>query len=395
MNKTKLLSIVLLFTVSFCLFSCKNSKNNTSSNTPNNPTQPSEELSKPNKASVIAPRTFNKILVGKVDKYNIFAQLQRNEKELYGTYRYESNKAQIVSAVSPSILSLSGNVEDDGSFALTETEFVPMESGPVNKETGKFTGKLLAEERNGQTFVKINGNWSKADGSRTFNFFLYEKTFSLGDKTQIIDKEIKEEDKNKKYSFNLSYPQIQGSNQPNIEKFNQQLSEKAQKFYQEFKENTSENETDPAFANSETGSYYDGSYIIEFANKDLISVVFYSESYYLGAAHPNTSVMSFNFNLNTGQEIKLEDLFLKNSNYLEKIDKICYSLTKNTDTGFFFDTSPPRENIWCWNITERGIYFHFGIAHVYGDVGTISIPYNELKDVVDLAGPLSSIISYK
>ena len=88
-------------------------------------------------------------------------------------------------------------------------------------------------------------------------------------------------------------------------------------------------------------------------------------------------------------------MFLKNSNYLEKIDKICYSLTKDIETGFFFDTSPPKENIWCWNITERGVYLHFGIAHVYGDVGTISIPYNELKDVIDLAGPLSSIISYK
>lgn len=395
MNKIKLLSIVLLFTVSFCLFSCKNSKNNTSSNNSNNPTQPSEEVSKPNKASVAAPRKFNKILVGKVDKYNIFANLQRSEKELYGTYRYESNKAQIVSAVSPSILSLSGNVEDDGSFALTETEFVPMESGPVNKETGKFAGKLIAEERDGRTSVKLNGNWIKADGSRTFNFFLYEKTFSVGDKTQIIDKEIKEEDKAKKYSFNLTYPQIQGSNQPNIEKFNQEVAAKVQKTYQEFKTDMPENGNDPAFADSQASNYYDGYYLIEFASKDLISVVFYSESNYLGAAHPNTSVMTFNFNLNTGQEIKLEDLFLKNSNYLEKIDKICSSLTKDIETGFFFDTSPPKENIWCWNITERGIYLHFSISHVYGDVGTISIPYNELKDVIDLAGPLSSIVTYK
>lgn len=394
MNKTKLLSIVLLFTLSFCLFSCKNSKNNTSSNDSNNPTQPSEEVSKPNKASVAAPRKFNKILVGKVDKYNVFASLQRSEKELYGTYRYESNKAQIVSAVSPSILSLSGNVEDDGSFTLTETEFVPMESGPVNKETGKFTGKLIAEERDGRTSVKLNGNWTKADGSRTFNFFLYEKTFSVGGKTQIIDKEIKEEDKTKKYSFNLTYPQIQGSNQPNVEKFNQEIAAKVQKIYQEFKTDTSESET-PPYVDLEASSYYDGYYLIEFASKDLISVVFYSESYYLGAAHPNTSVIAFNFNLNTGQEIKLEDLFLKNSNYLEKIDQICYSLTKNTETGFFFDTSPPKENILCWNITERGVYLYFGIAHVYGDVGTISIPYNELKDVIDLVGPLSSIVSYK
>ncbi|MFY9225128.1 MAG: DUF4163 domain-containing protein [Blastocatellia bacterium] len=394
MNKIKLLSIVLILLLSFSLFSCKNSKNSTSSNDSNNPTQPNEEVSKPNKASVAAPRKFNKVLVGKVDKYNIFANLQRNEKELYGTYRYESNKAQIVSAVSPSILSLSGNVEDDGSFTLTETEFVPMESGPVNKETGKFAGKLLAEERDKRTSVKLNGNWTKADGSRTFNFFLYEKTFSVGDKTQIIDKEIKEEDKAKKYSFNLTYPQIQGSNQPNVEKFNQEVAAKVQKIYQEFKTDTSESET-PPYVDLEASSYYDGYYLIEFASKDLISVVFYSESYYLGAVHPNTSVMAFNFNLNTGQEIKLEDLFLKNSNYLEKIDKICSSLTKDIDTGFFFDTTPPKENIWCWNITERGIYLHFGIAHVYGDVGTISIPYNELKDVIDLAGPMSSLVTYK
>lgn len=392
MNKNKIFHLVFILIFNICLIACLNANNKPNEDKPDGKKPQPQETA--NKASVDAPNKFSKVLVGKIDKYDVVVELNRDNEDLTGNYFYETNKPQVIEFSGPDTLSLSGKVKKDGTFTITETETKVAENGESSdKVTGTFTGKIVAEERGGKLSIKLNGDWTKADGSKKLNFFASEKTLSLGEGVKVVDKKIAEDNKKEKYTFDADFPQIEGSKDPNVAKFNKEMEEKVQEEYQEFKEDVSgfTNETDSN--NPDANSYYDMSYDIQLANKNLISVKFTTGSYSIGAAHPNGGVISFNYSFKLGKEIELEDLFIKNSPYMDKINAICKKLAGTEGKyGFFFDLSDPKEDLEEWNFSEKGLYLHFGVAHAFGDVGTIFIPYSELKDVINPSGVVAEFI---
>ncbi len=393
MSKFKLFNLALALVLTTFLIACFNSKN------PENENKPDDKKSQPqetanSKANVDAPTKFSKILVGKIDKYDVVIELNRDNEALTGNYFYETNKPQVIEFAGPDTLSLSGKVAKDGSFTLTETETKVASNGEASdKVTGTFTGKIAAEQRDGKLSVKLNGDWTKADGSKKFNFFAKEKTLFLGEGVKVVDKKIAEDNKKNKYTFDADFPQLEGSKDPNFAKFNKEIEDRIQKEYEQFKKDIADFTSDVSSDSSDVGSYCDMSYDVQLANKNLISVRFNTGSYSMGAAHPNGGVITFNYSFKSGRKIELEELFTKGSPYLDKLNAICKKVAGTEGKyGFFFDASEPKEDIREWNISEKGLYLHFGVAHVFGDVGTIFIPYSEIKDVINPSGVLAEFV---
>lgn len=100
----------------------------------------------------------------------------------------------------------------------------------------------------------------------------------------------------------------------------------------------------PSAANGEY--FLKANYEIEQANTNFVSLVF-TVNVYTGGAHPNTYFRTFNYNVDTGTEMKLADLSPEDTKYLQKLkpkiktavhDSLEASLKEQGDSGIDADS---------------------------------------------------------
>jgi hypothetical protein len=394
MSKKRVLAFLIMVLLSLNFISCGDKKGTSSeqNKTGNNSSNQGGNASDGSKiANAPVPTKFTKVLVGKIDKYEITMNLTREGEELSGDYQYDN---KINSSVGAGVegLSLKGKVSNDNSFTLEEVDIRLKEGDLSEKVTGIFTGSLVAEQRGSSVGLKVNGDWTNADKSKKLNFFLAEERFSVGENTKIVDKELKEENKKIRLNLNLIYPQIEGSPETKVVKVNEEITKLVNDAKKSFAENIEDPESNPDLhTDAEMSSYYEMSYLPQLINKDVVSLKFLVNSYYLGAAHPNGEVLTFNYSLKTGGEMVLENLFIKDSDYANKITSLCKKSAGGKAYEIFFSDNP-KENLANWTISSKGINFYFGVAHVFGDVATVFIPYSEIKDIIDPSSPIAALI---
>jgi len=115
-----------------------------------------------------------------------------------------------------------------------------------------------------------------------------------------------------------------------------------------------------------------------------------------GTVHPEHFSTSFNFDLKTGKEIKLASLFKPGSVYLKLISDHCLkALHLTEDDPFQKGALPDAKNFETWNITPGGLLITFQEYQVGAYVDgrpEVTIPYTELKSVIDLNGPLGRYV---
>lgn len=216
---------------------------------------------------------------------------------------------------------------------------------------------------------------------------------------RFAPRQIKQANRRLRYTVTAKYPQALGAaRDPRLAKFNQALRGLVLKevggFTKDFQA--------PEERMSEAGSYFEAQYNVTLATKDLISVWFGVSTYYEGAAHPNQNSKVFNYDLNTGRELKLADLFRPGSDYLKVIsDYAVKNLTEvmrermpgeEPDTNWIREGAGPKEeNYKNWNLSPKGLEVSFDpyqvAAYAYGP-HEVAIPLSALKDVLDPNGPL-------
>jgi hypothetical protein len=172
----------------------------------------------------------------------------------------------------------------------------------------------------------------------------------------------------KPLKVNITYPQIIG-----LPGFNQKVKEIISKEISNFKNNSLANdqaikETDPeSYAEYPREYELNISYTKGEVDKNIISVVF-QEYNFEGGAHGATIFIPLNYNIKTGQEIKLADVFPGQSDYLQKISDSCIAdLTKqitkslgSTDGTWIKDGAGPKEeNFSTFLINKDNIIFYF------------------------------------
>src|SRR2546423_763568 len=251
---------------------------------------------------------------GNIANLSVEMQLVRDGDRLNGTYFYPKVGKNIA---------LTGTVDKDNNVTLAEAD----EAG---KQTGVFKGKWqTAVDSPDPAIFEIDGKWSKPDGSKPTEFTVTQQPFQFTGAVTVVPKVIKDSNKQKLYTVEAEYPQIDGDSR--FEGFNREARAIITKDVGAFK--TAETQQESGEANdlpAETqNSTLNASYDFQYATDNLISVAFTEGTYSRGAAHGNSLTQVLNYDLKSGKKLALADLFKDKSKYLSVIASYCQKELKD------------------------------------------------------------------
>jgi hypothetical protein len=131
---------------------------------------------------------------------------------------------------------------------------------------------------------------------------------------------------------------------------------------------------------------------------NLLSLKFTISYYSDGAAHPGSYSHTVTYDLEAGQFVNLDQLFLPGSDYLGTISTYCIKTLKASEIGEVVDETgaqPTVDNYRNWNITAEGLLITFDeyqVAAYAAGPQQVTIPYSELAAIIDPQGPLVGYI---
>jgi hypothetical protein len=293
-------------------------------------------------------------------------------------------------------IALVGTVGADGSVQLTESD----ETG---KQTGIFKGKWQpAKDSPDPSLNQIEGKWSKPDGTKATDFVVSQQPLEFSSPVRVVPKVIKEANKDKLYTVDAEYPQIEGDSR--FDGFNREARSLMTKDVAAFKSGETLQEADEATGlpaetqNSNLSAGYD----FRYATDELISLEFGEGSYSRGAAHGNHLTQVLNYDVRNGKKLSLGDLFNAKSGYLKVISDYCMKdlrqRAKNGDSMILEDqiepgAGPHMDNYRAWAITKKGLWISFDpyqVAAYAAGPQYILVPYSVLKDIIKPDGPIGN-----
>lgn len=293
-------------------------------------------------------------------------------------------------------IALTGTIDKDGNVSLTESD----ETG---KQTGIFKGKWRPAFDSPDSNVKeIEGKWSKPDGSKETDFMVSQQPLEFTAAVKVVPKVIKEANKEKRYTIEVEYPQIDGDTR--FEGFNREARSLISKDVAAFKSGESETAGDePSDLPAETqNSSLEAGYDFRYATDDLISLEWGESTYEGGAAHGNHLTQVLNYDVKKGRKLLLPDLFIDKSKYLTVIANYCMKelkeRSKKEDTMIFGDqiesgAGPRADNYRAWSITKKGLWITFDpyqVAAYAAGPQHVLVPYSALKDIIRPDGPIAN-----
>ena len=375
---------LLLLVAMIAMGACRKSASNQNANA-NAPT-PDHEAPVGGAAPAGQKFFFRGTIAGKL---RIEMALVREGERLNGNYFYPKVGKNI---------NLNGAIDKNGNIELKETD----ENG---KDTGVFKGQWKpATNSPDPNLNEIEGKWSKPDGSKETPFLVFQQPIEFTGPVRVNPKMIREANKEKHYTVEAEYPQIEGD--ARFDKFNREARAMIAKDVAAFK--SAETATEPDAATDLTAEAGESTqnigYDIRYATDDLISVEFNEDSYSRGAAHGNQITTVLNYDLKNGKKLTLADLVNPKSNYLSVISAYCIKdlkqqAQKNKDTMLADDTiqtgaSARADNYKAWAITKKGLWITFDpyqVAAYAAGPQFVLVPYSALKDIIKADGPLAGL----
>lgn len=192
------------------------------------------------------------------------------------------------------------------------------------------------------------------------------------------------------YTINFKYPQLDASLKASNQNFNEFIND----YYVNFKKTVAEIQESYQLCDSISAINFREDRFIDYKifiiNDQLVSVLFYKESFYSGAMHPSYSFDCFNFDLNKGRFMTYEDFFNKgsedemlaliNEKITQKIknSELHYECWELSDTDFF-----SSKNNFVINDTNVEFYFDDCVmCPSYTGSYSIELPLVELLTVL-------------
>lgn len=335
-------------------------------------------------AGGVTPASETKYFRGSIGSaLGLQMKLIREGEKVVGSYYYQKIGKKI---------DLRGTINTTNNITLEEFD-------ANGKQTGVFKGLWTTDE---DGLIDIAGNWTKPDGGKQAAFSLHQEPIEFTGGVEIAGKQIKENNKKLQYEIEVEYPQITGSSNPAVEKFNQQakaiVTDEVRVFRSAMAEDA--NEEIP----TTTGSDLAIGYTVAIARDDLISIDFGVYGYYRGAAHPNTHSRVLNFDLKNGKPLRLADLFKPDAKYLKAISDFCVKdLQKQSkardnmldDESILSGAGPNPKNYQSWTITRKGLGINFDSYQVGPYVAGpqfVLVPYSAIKDAIKPDGPVGMFV---
>ncbi len=339
------------------------------------------------------PKYFYKKLEGIIgEKYPIGMELVREDSVLRGYYFYVNKNIPIP-------FTYNSRVDNEGKYVIEED--AGSTSAGEQLVTGRLTGKFIDSG-------KFEGLWQNNDGSKTLPLKLAEKYGDDCAKINILkyERNIGECGNESCFSLSIFYPEIILPDKSVEDKINKAIKNSLLEYYVEDKAlhySSIEELADSFYSAYKTDSIiihsedyilayvYDLGFKIEYNDKDILSLLktLYS---YTGGAHGSTSLTYLNFNLRSGAEIKLEDIF--KDDYKTALDKLgekpfrdYYNLKPGEDfekAGFWFIDNKFSVND-NFGFNPEGIVFQYNqyeVAPYALGAASITIPYKKLKEII-------------
>ncbi|MGA2490923.1 MAG: RsiV family protein [Anaerolineales bacterium] len=196
------------------------------------------------------------------------------------------------------------------------------------------------------------------------------------------------------YTIKAQTPFLQGSDDTRVTNFNSEMAALTQEEFSKFKDNAMQVQPVPGLA----GSSYDQQYKLLSPPGNLISLKFQITIYIQGTAHPSTHMRTITYDLEAGTDVRLAQLFLTDSDYLEKISNFCIAQLKTRNISFESfskGAQPLPENYGNWNVTPDGLLITFDenqVAAYAAGPQEVVVPYAELQSVIDPQGQLEGFL---
>ena len=300
---------------------------------------------------------------GTIGEQSVVLKLQRDGDKLTGSYSYERIGQSIT---------LKGQIDAQGNVTLAEFD-------SAGRQTGRFKGKLEPDEERTDAFI-LDGTWARPDGSHETSFDLHEQQLAFTNGLQFTSKTIAD----RRLNIKAIYPQLAGGDTPGVIAFNRAVESLVMKLVNEYRK-----EAVP------TDRGFEIDYNVLLANDDLVSVELNEE--YWGGAHPEAGHDAVTYDLHTGHVVTLASLFKSGTKYTDilrraaradmvaRLKRVAAEENQPTDESIFSDEDLKEWH--AWGLTPRGLVLYFDLPHVIAVFDKASIPWAELKDVLDPKGP--------
>jgi hypothetical protein len=209
---------------------------------------------------------------------------------------------------------------------------------------------------------------------------------------QLVKKHQQSDDKVSRVTFDSEYPYLTIlSPEKPVQRFNDLISDIIDTETGQFRAMVDEIHTDdtpesleqlPNHGYSDIKIRYD-IVLLTAGNRPIISILFTIDSYVAGAAHPNSTHRTLNYDFSTGDGIAIADLFKPKPDFIPVLNKYsAQSLTKLTGKSEKQLVADNEINYAQWNLTSKGLLVTFDeLPHVYG-LQQVLIPFEALNKVL-------------
>lgn len=194
------------------------------------------------------------------------------------------------------------------------------------------------------------------------------------------------------YRIAVGYPQIEGDERPAVHRINATIRDSIEAFADGLRPDGDEFTGEPEFDRMFVGEAEGGP-----ARTFLGGRVFSSRvdvHAYTGGAHGNLFSFAFNYDLATGEPIRLGDLFLGGTAYLDTLAaRVTERLVAERGTGWMFEDEIPPDPTYFALFTlgadSLTVFFPpYAIAAYAAGPSEVALPYAALQSVLDERGPV-------
>lgn len=333
---------------------------------------------------LIADNPNAKIFRGMINGISFEMRLVRDGDKLSGTYFYTKVRKD---------LKLAGTINAAGKFNLQETD-------AAGKKTGEWQGTW--KEESNSNGIALEGNWKKpgdSDGN-SFPFYAAQQIIEFSGDVKFVDKTIKETDKAKRSDISDVYPEITGVETVTAAKFNAAVKKIVTAANTNYKKEVAGfTAEDIKSLPSSIGLSNEVNYEIALANNEIVSLIFSNYSF-MGGAHGGTSFTTLNYDLKNNRELKLEEMFEPNANYLKLISDYSIADLKprigdmSDDEWLSKGAAADAGNYQNWNLTKKGLMITFEqyqVAAYAAGSQQVIVPYDKLKSILRKDGVTANL----
>jgi hypothetical protein len=206
-----------------------------------------------------------------------------------------------------------------------------------------------------------------------------------GGRLTLVAEEVQLKSERLRYEVDVKYPQIKGADALHIQRLNRRIKELAAREYQWPLSPSKQDLLHFQKTHPEAFNTIDLDYEVILATDPILSIFFQGYSYGIGAAHAVEYSFTVNYDLVSGKELKLSDLFAPRSNHLQTVSRYCTDELSTREDGKFMlkeSVAPVAANFKSWNITRNGIRFNFDECTVFACANgeqVVEIPFANLK----------------